>query len=120
MDQGIAAGLSGLTASAITNPMEMYRIRIQVRDCQSERRARERGQVHRTSYGETAARMMRNEGWSVFTKVLLSPSLLLMSLSQGLGPRLLNNCLYSMAVMVGYEYVKRICVLEEYRHAVKW
>jgi len=91
LDQAIAATLGGAVSTIATNPMEVFRIRLQ---------------VHRTDYRDTIARMARNEGWTVFTK--------------GLPPRLLSNSIYSCVVMVGYEIVKRFCVLPEYKHAVKW
>ncbi|KAK0426698.1 hypothetical protein QR680_009852 [Steinernema hermaphroditum] len=91
LDQAIAATIGGAVSTLATNPMEVFRIRLQ---------------VHRTSYKETLDRMIRNEGMTIFTK--------------GLPPRLLSNSIYSCVVMVGYEIVKRFCVLPEYQHAVKW
>ncbi|TKR59969.1 hypothetical protein L596_029571 [Steinernema carpocapsae] len=91
LDQAVAATLGGAVSTIATNPMEVFRIRLQ---------------VHRTTYGETLARLIRNEGWTVFTK--------------GLPPRLVSNSIYTGVVMVGYEIVKRFCVLPEYQHAVKW
>lgn len=91
LDQAIAATFSGLVSTVATNPMEIYRIRLQ---------------VHRTDYGETLSRMIRNEGWSLLWK--------------GLPPRLISNSIYSGVVMVGYEMVKRFSILPEYKQAVTW
>ncbi|EYB92199.1 hypothetical protein Y032_0197g1591 [Ancylostoma ceylanicum] len=91
LDQAVAAALGGACSTVCTNPMEMFRIRLQ---------------VHRTDYRDTLARMIRNEKYYVFTK--------------GLTPRLLSNSIYSCVVMVGYEVVKRFCVLPEYKEMVKW
>ncbi|KAL6730425.1 hypothetical protein Aduo_001403 [Ancylostoma duodenale] len=91
LDQAVAAALGGACSTICTNPMEMFRIRLQ---------------VHRTNYRDTLARMIRNEKYFIFTK--------------GLTPRLLSNSIYSCIVMVGYEVVKRFCVLPEYKDMVKW
>ncbi|KAK6729729.1 hypothetical protein RB195_006654 [Necator americanus] len=90
LDQAVAATLGGVCSTICTNPMEMFRIRLQ---------------VHRTSYRDTLARMIRNEQHHIFTK--------------GLTPRLISNSIYSCIVMVGYEIVKRFCVLPEYKDMVK-
>uniref|UniRef100_A0A915E4I0 Uncharacterized protein n=1 Tax=Ditylenchus dipsaci TaxID=166011 RepID=A0A915E4I0_9BILA len=69
-------------------------------------------QVHRTSYMETFKRLVNIEGFRVFTK--------------GLAPRIISNSIYSSLIMVGYESVKRMSVLPEYkdsvvcRHLKKW
>ncbi|WKX91775.1 hypothetical protein Q1695_010087 [Nippostrongylus brasiliensis] len=91
LDQAVAATFGGACSTIVTNPMEMFRIRLQ---------------VHRTSYMDTWERMLRNEKHHMFTK--------------GLAPRLLSNSTYSCVVMVGYEIVKRFCVLPEYKDRVKW
>ncbi|CAD5229851.1 unnamed protein product [Bursaphelenchus okinawaensis] len=91
LDQAIAATIGGAASTVATNPMEVFRIRLQ---------------VHRSDYKETFDRIVRNEGWTVFTK--------------GLPPRLISNSIYSCVVMVGYEVVKRFCVLPEYKEAVVW
>lgn len=91
LDQAVAAAFGGVCSTVCTNPMEMFRIRVQ---------------VHRTSYMDTLARIIRNEKRHIFTK--------------GLAPRLLSNSIYSCVVMVGYEIVKRFCVLPQYRDCVLW
>ncbi|KAK6038680.1 hypothetical protein COOONC_23815 [Cooperia oncophora] len=91
LDQAAAATIGGACSTICTNPMEMFRIRLQ---------------VHRSDYAETLARILRNERQYMFTK--------------GLAPRLISNSIYSCVVMVGYEVVKRFCVLPEYQDRVKW
>ncbi|VDO90592.1 unnamed protein product, partial [Haemonchus placei] len=91
LDQAVAATLGGACSTICTNPMEMFRIRLQ---------------VHRSDYVDTLARILRNEKQHIFTK--------------GLAPRLISNSIYSCVVMVGYEVVKRFCVLPEFQDRVKW
>ncbi|KJH51184.1 26S proteasome subunit P45 family protein [Dictyocaulus viviparus] len=86
MDQAFSAFIGGICSTICTNPMEVFRIRIQ---------------VHRTSYLDTLSRLMKYERYAVFTK--------------GLTPRLVSNSIYTCVVMVGYEIVKRLCVLPEYK-----
>lgn len=91
MDQAVSAFVGGICATLCTNPFEMFRIRVQ---------------VHRSTYKETLSRMLRDEKYHIFTK--------------GLTPRLVSNSIYTCVVMVGYEIVKRLCVLPEYKDRVKW
>ncbi|CAJ0955027.1 unnamed protein product, partial [Mesorhabditis belari] len=91
IDQALAGSIGGVMAAIMTNPLEMLRIRLQ---------------VHRTSYTETLRRLWKFEGTRVFSK--------------GLAPRVLNNALYSMLIMLGYETVKKTCVLPEYKDKVVW
>ncbi|GMT29116.1 hypothetical protein PFISCL1PPCAC_20413 [Pristionchus fissidentatus] len=91
VDQAISGTVGGVASAICTNPLEMLRIRLQ---------------VHRTSYRETVRRLIKYEGMRVFT--------------QGLAPRVVNNALYSCLVMLGYETVKKMCVLPEYKDCVIW
>ncbi|VDM57252.1 unnamed protein product [Angiostrongylus costaricensis] len=75
LDQAVAAFIGGICSTISTNPMEMFRIRVQ---------------VHRSTYKETLSRMLKDE-------------------------KLLSNSIYTCVVMVGYEIVKRLCVLPEYK-----
>lgn len=50
--------------------------------------------------------MAKFEGTRVFTK--------------GLPPRLISNAIYSCLIMIGYETVKRIAVLPEYKNQIVW
>lgn len=90
-DQAVAATLGGVISTVATNPMELFRVRLQ---------------VHRGSYSKTLETMLRDEKTAVFTK--------------GLTPRIIANSMYSGLVVVGYEIVKRLCAKEEYKHRVKW
>uniref|UniRef100_F1L6P2 Solute carrier family 25 member 44 n=1 Tax=Ascaris suum TaxID=6253 RepID=F1L6P2_ASCSU len=91
VDQALAGSLSGMSAAICTNPLEVLRIRVQ---------------VHRTSYAETIRRLMKYEGTRVFTK--------------GLPPRIINNGIYSCLIMLGYETVKKLCVLPQFRDHIVW
>ncbi|GMT08092.1 hypothetical protein PENTCL1PPCAC_30266 [Pristionchus entomophagus] len=91
LDQAIAGTVGGVASAICTNPLEMLRIRLQ---------------VHRTSYRETVRRLIKYEGRRVFT--------------QGLAPRVVNNALYSCLVMLGYETVKKTCVLPQFKDCVIW
>ncbi|KAL7071785.1 hypothetical protein ACQ4LE_008414 [Meloidogyne hapla] len=89
--QSISGALGGTTAALCTNCLEILRIRVQ---------------VHRTGYLETISRLYSEEGRNVFTK--------------GLAPRMINNGLQSFCVITGYEAIKRLCVLPEYKNAIVW
>uniref|UniRef100_A0AC34FYR6 Mitochondrial carrier protein n=1 Tax=Panagrolaimus sp. ES5 TaxID=591445 RepID=A0AC34FYR6_9BILA len=89
--QATSGAIGGITAAALTNPLEVLRIRIQ---------------VHRTGYVETFRRLMVFEGARVFTK--------------GLAPRVINNGIYSFLIMLGYESVKRIAIKDELSGSVTW
>ncbi|KAI1715945.1 mitochondrial carrier protein [Ditylenchus destructor] len=89
--QAISGACGGVCAAIVTNPLEMLRIRIQ---------------VHRTSYYTTMRRLVKYEGFHVFTK--------------GLAPRMISSCIYSSLIMIGYETVKRWSVLPEYRNSIVW
>ncbi|CAD5207691.1 unnamed protein product [Bursaphelenchus okinawaensis] len=89
--QAAAGTFGGISTALVTNPLEVLRIRIQ---------------VHRTNYWDTIRRMYKYEGVHVFTK--------------GLAPRLVNNSIYSCLIMLGYETVKRHCVLPEYADSIVW
>uniref|UniRef100_A0AC34RDI4 Solute carrier family 25 member 44 n=1 Tax=Panagrolaimus sp. JU765 TaxID=591449 RepID=A0AC34RDI4_9BILA len=89
--QATSGAVGGISAAIFTNPLEVLRIRIQ---------------VHRTGYVETFRRLIKYEGARVFTK--------------GLAPRMINNGIYSFLIMLGYETVKRTCVLPEYKQSIVW
>ncbi|CAB3409612.1 unnamed protein product [Caenorhabditis bovis] len=91
IDQAVAAFAGGAVSTIATNPMELFRIRVQ---------------VHRSSYPKTLKTMLTDEKMAIFTK--------------GLTPRLIANSIYSGLVVVGYEIVKRLCVKEEYKERIKW
>ncbi|VDM41503.1 unnamed protein product [Toxocara canis] len=91
VDQALAGSISGMSAAIFTNPLEVIRIRVQ---------------VHRTTYADTIRRLMLYEGVRVFTK--------------GLPPRIINNGVYSCLIMLGYETVKKLCVLPEFKDQIVW
>ncbi|CAJ0592599.1 unnamed protein product [Cylicocyclus nassatus] len=90
-DQAVAATIGGAASSICTNPMEMLRIRLQ---------------IHRTNYMDTMTKMLKEEKHLIFTK--------------GLTPRMLSYSIYCCIIMVGYEAVKRVCVLPEYKDKIVW
>uniref|UniRef100_A0A0K0F939 Solute carrier family 25 member 44 (inferred by orthology to a human protein) n=1 Tax=Strongyloides venezuelensis TaxID=75913 RepID=A0A0K0F939_STRVS len=91
LNQSLSGLLGGITTAIFTNFFDVLRIRIQ---------------VHRTTYLETLRRLIKYEGLSVFSK--------------GLIPRMINNGIYSLFIMLGYETAKKFCVLPEYKKKVVW
>lgn len=91
MLQCVAAVMSGCTTSFITNPLDLVRARVQ---------------VHRRSIPDTITTLWRTERWSVFSK--------------GLTARMTSSSIYSLAVIFGYESVKKMSVLPQYKHLVSW
>jgi len=89
--QCVAAVASGCTTSFITNPLDLVRARVQ---------------VHRRSIPDTIRHLWRTERWSVFRK--------------GLTARMTSSSIYSLAVIFGYESVKKMSVLPQYKHVVSW
>ena len=63
-------------------------------------------QVHRRSIPDTITTLWRTERWSVFSK--------------GLTARMTSSSIYSLAVIFGYESVKKMSVLPQYKHLVSW
>jgi len=89
--QCAAAVMSGCTTSFITNPLDLVRARVQ---------------VHRRSIPDTIRTLWRTEQWKVFSK--------------GLTARMTSSSIYSLAVIFGYESVKKMSVLPQYRDLVSW
>lgn len=89
--QCAAAVTSGCTTSFITNPLDLVRARVQ---------------VHRRSIPDTIRTLWRTERWKVFSK--------------GLTARMTSSSIYSLAVIFGYESVKKMSVLPQYKHVVSW
>ncbi|XP_040564494.1 solute carrier family 25 member 44 [Lepeophtheirus salmonis] len=89
--QTISAMSAGASSSVITNPLDLLRARVQ---------------IHRTSIPDTMSKLWREEGMAVFTK--------------GLTARMSASVIYSIAVIFGYETVKRFSVYDEYKTRVKW
>jgi len=86
-----AAVLSGCTTAVITNPLDLIRTRVQ---------------VQRNSIPDTIRILWEQEGANIFLK--------------GLTARMTSSCIYSLAVIFGYETVKKLCVLPEYKASVLW
>jgi len=89
--QCVAAVASGCTTSIITNPLDLVRTRVQ---------------VHRQSIPDTIRTLWRSERWKVYSK--------------GLTARMTSSSIYSLAVIFGYESVKKMSVLPQYKHLVSW
>jgi len=89
--QCVAAMLSGCTTSILTNPLDLVRTRVQ---------------VQRKSIPETIRILWETERWKIFRK--------------GLTARMTSSCIYSLAVIFGYETVKKMSVLPEYKAGVLW
>jgi len=86
-----AAMSSGCATCIITNPLDLVRTRVQ---------------VQRRSFPETAKKLWRQERFKIFTK--------------GLSARMTSSVIYSVAIIFGYETVKKYSVLEEYKSRVLW
>jgi len=91
--QCIAGPLSSLTATILTNPLDVCRTRIQV---QQERR----------KVIPIMNELWREERFNIFKK--------------GLTARLSHSCVYSLFIIFGYETVKRVSLKEEYKGQVRW
>jgi solute carrier family 25 protein 44 len=89
--QCVAAVLSGCTTSVLTNPLDLVRTRVQ---------------VHRRTIPETVRVLWAHEQLGIFSK--------------GLTARMASSCIYSLAVIFGYETVKKMSVLPEYKQSVLW
>lgn len=89
--QCAAAMSAGVASSTLTNPLDLVRTRVQ---------------VNRTSIPDTVRTLWRTEKLNIFRK--------------GLTARMLSSVIYSVAIIFGYETVKRWSVHEEYKNRVKW
>lgn len=89
--QCAAAMSSGCASCALTNPLDLVRTRVQ---------------VQRRSIPDTVRFLWRTEGLRIFTK--------------GLTARMTSSVIYSVAIIFGYETVKRWSVYEEYKERIKW
>jgi len=89
--QCVAAVMSGCTTSIITNPMDLVRTRVQ---------------VQRRSIPETIRFLWATERFRIFNK--------------GLTARMTSSSIYSLAIILGYESVKKMSVLPAYKDEVQW
>lgn len=87
----VAAVSSGCASSLLTNPLDLIRTRVQ---------------VNRRPIPEVTRQLWRQEGCNIFTK--------------GLTARMSSSVLYSLAIIFGYETVKRWSVHTEYKNQVLW
>lgn len=91
MIQCLSAMSSGCASCFLTNPLDLVRARVQ---------------VNRKPIPETARLLWQQEGIRIFTK--------------GLTARMSSSVLYSIAIIFGYETVKRWSVHAEYKDKVMW
>uniref|UniRef100_A0A914EPP1 Mitochondrial carrier protein n=1 Tax=Acrobeloides nanus TaxID=290746 RepID=A0A914EPP1_9BILA len=89
--QAISGGIAGSSAACLTNPFEIYRIRIQ---------------MHRTGYRETLKQVITTEGFR--------------SLYIGLPPRIVSMGTFSFFYILVYEAVKKLSIKPEYRYLAVW
>lgn len=88
----LSGTMSGGAVSLMTNPLDLLRANVQ---------------VHRPSSYRSAVRYLwKEDKWRIFSK--------------GLTARLLQSCLSSGLVVIGYETLKRISIVDEYRDQVRW
>lgn len=88
----LSGTITGGAVSLITNPLDLLRANIQ---------------VHRpSSYRSAVKYLWKEDKWRIFTK--------------GSTARTLQNCLSSGLVVIGYETLKRIAIVDEYRDQVRW
>ena len=89
--QVIAGTSSGVTVSALTNPLDVIRANVQ---------------IQRTSYASALQRLWQEEGLKMFTK--------------GLSARISQSCISSAFIVAGYETLKRWSVKDEYKDQIRW
>jgi len=89
--QSVAAMASGVATAIMTNPLDATKTRVQ---------------VQRRPFVETFVKLWREERFRIFTK--------------GLSARMTSSTIYSVAIIFGYETVKKWSVLDEYKDKVMW
>lgn len=90
--QSISGVLAGFTTTLITNPMDTIRARLQVQ--------------RTNSIVGTFNALWKEEGMLMFSK--------------GLSARLVQSICFSFTIILGYESIKRVSVLHEYKDHVRW
>jgi solute carrier family 25 protein 44 len=90
--QCVSATLGGFTTTIITNPLDVCRARLQVQRLDS--------------FAKTMAILWREEQLKMFTK--------------GLSARLTQSAVFSSAIILGYETIKRLSVKEDFLDKVRW
>jgi len=91
LTQCCAAMSAGCASCILTNPLDLVRTRVQ---------------VQRKPIPETLKHLWRTERFRIFKK--------------GLTARMTSSIIYSVAIIFGYETVKKWSVHEEYKPMVKW
>lgn len=89
--QCLAAPMSGVTSSLITNPLDIVRARLQIQMT--------------GSFLKTFNILWNEERLGIFTK--------------GLSARLVQSVTFSVMIIMGYETIKRWSLREEYRHQIR-
>lgn len=123
MVQCVAAVMAGCTTSLITNPLDLVRARVQV-TLSTSNHLSSPSQVHRLSITDTIKTLWRSERMNIFRKGLLvlkqqhsnQPD----QFHTGLTARMTSSSIYSLAIIFGYESVKKMSVLPQYRPLVAW
>lgn len=84
--------ICGATVAIMTNPLDLLRANIQ---------------VHRpSSYKSAVKYLWKEDRWRVLNK--------------GLTARLVQSCISSALIVIGYETMKRVSLYDEYRDQVRW
>jgi len=89
--QILAGTSSGMTVSALTNPLDVIRANVQ---------------IQRTPYGSALRQLWTEEKLNMFLK--------------GLSARMSHSCISSAFIVAGYETMKRWSLKEEYKDQVRW
>ena len=89
--QCVAAMSSSCTTALMTNPLDLAKTRVQ---------------VQRKPFIDTCMKLWREERFKIFTK--------------GLSARMTSSMIYGVAIIFGYETVKKWSVLDEYKDKVMW
>lgn len=90
--QCTAGTLGGFTTTLITNPLDIIRARLQIQRL---------GSMQKTFHI-----LWTEERLRMFTK--------------GLSARLVQSACFSFAIILGYETIKRMSIIEEYRDYIRW
>lgn len=89
--QVMAGTSSGMTVTALTNPLDVIRANIQ---------------VQRTSFSTAVQRLWQEERFRLLAK--------------GLSARLTQSCISSAFIVAGYETLKRWSVKDEFKDQIRW
>ena len=104
--QCVAAVLAGCTTSLITNPLDLVRTRVQVTTSSPFLFTSFLLSGPQTEHPDTIRTLWVSERMKIFQK--------------GLTARMTSSSIYSLAVIFGYESVKKLSVLPQYKQLVAW